>query len=100
MAIEFEDVPCQQVEDKEIFFPDPTDLVTIRQAKDVCNACEMTRECLIFALETDSYGIWGGMTYKERQRVRRRFNVTRRPTKADTRALTSNNKKRKKAEAV
>ena len=56
------------------FFPMPDDLVAINAAKAVCTACPVADECLQFAIETNQPdGIWGGMTSKERARIRREW---------------------------
>ena len=72
MAIEFNNVPCQSVEDKEIFFPDSTDVISIKKAKKICSKCTMTKECLSFAFATSSVGIWAGTTHEERKLIKRR----------------------------
>jgi WhiB family redox-sensing transcriptional regulator len=70
------DAPCQSV-DPETFFPDPTNLPLIREAKSLCKQCnpETRNECLSFAMTNKiGYGIWGGLTQDERRNVRRREN--------------------------
>lgn len=60
--------------DPEAFFPyaDQND-GTVRAAKAVCNGCEVRAECLRYALEVDEpYGIWGGLTPKERKRLKKK----------------------------
>lgn len=48
------------------------------QAKAVCMACPVRTECLAEALDNEiEWGVWGGMTERERRAVlRRRPNVT------------------------
>ena len=62
--------------DPDLFFPISTTgpaVGQIAQAKAICGACEVRRECLEFALSHDQvYGIWGGTTPEDRQRQRRR----------------------------
>lgn len=42
----------------------------VRAAKRVCFGCPIRDECLAWALETgERYGVWGGMTERERQRI-------------------------------
>lgn len=37
-------------------------------AKDACSTCPVIKECLSFAVRNNErFGIWGGMTYTERQ---------------------------------
>lgn len=60
---------CHQT-DPEAFFPDQGGSVHL--AKAVCVNCPVAQECLEFALRNgELFGIWGGMTYLERRRLRR-----------------------------
>lgn len=44
-----------------------------RRAKAVCHRCPVQDPCLEFAMETNQkYGIWGGLTDKERASLKRR----------------------------
>lgn len=44
----------------------------VRKALDTCRGCEVQLACLQHAIDTPEYwGIWGGMTSKQRQRIRR-----------------------------
>lgn len=70
---EITDAPCQKNVDPEIFFPDPTDREGIAKAKEVCAKCASTSECLSFALKTNSYGVWGGMTDEDRKSYKRKM---------------------------
>ena len=62
--------------DPDLFFPvgtTGTALVTIDHAKQVCGSCDVSGECLDFALETNQdSGIWGGLSEEERRVIRRR----------------------------
>lgn len=43
------------------------------RAKAVCDRCPVAEPCLEFAMETNQkYGIWGGLTDKERASLKRR----------------------------
>lgn len=71
-----EGAPCQGDVDPETFFPDPTDHVGIKIAKDLCGSCDraVRDKCLSFALENKiHYGVWGGKTELERHSIRRKF---------------------------
>jgi WhiB family redox-sensing transcriptional regulator len=71
---EIVDAPCQSV-DPETFFPDPTNIPLISEAKSLCKQCNPNtkNDCLTFALTNKiGYGIWGGLTSDERKNVRRR----------------------------
>ena len=60
---------CAQT-DPEAFFPEKGG--STREAKRVCRSCEVRGECLEFALENDErFGIWGGLSERERRRVKR-----------------------------
>jgi WhiB family transcriptional regulator, redox-sensing transcriptional regulator len=44
-----------------------------REAKRVCLSCEVRSECLEYALAHDErFGIWGGLSERERRRLKRR----------------------------
>jgi len=53
------------------WFPKPN--ASTRAAKAVCRGCPVRQQCLDHALEHDErFGVWGGLTEKERSRLRRR----------------------------
>lgn len=55
----------------DIFFPEPYELPA--PAKAICRVCPVTAECLTYALAgPEHYGIWGGLTERERREPRRR----------------------------
>lgn len=61
---------CAQV-DPDAFFPDKGG--STREAKRICSGCEVRAECLEFALSNDErFGIWGGLSERERRRLKRR----------------------------
>jgi WhiB family transcriptional regulator, redox-sensing transcriptional regulator len=56
--------------DPEAFFPEKGG--STREAKKICTGCEVRAECLEFALANDErFGIWGGLSERERRRLRR-----------------------------
>jgi WhiB family transcriptional regulator, redox-sensing transcriptional regulator len=61
--------------DPDLFFPVGTTgqaLVQIARAKEVCEECPVSLNCLDFALETNQdSGIWGGTSEEERRVIRR-----------------------------
>lgn len=72
------DTPCMDrklTPDPDVFFPDPTDLATIKKAKELCNMCDpQTKlDCLSFGMKSKSLGIWGGTTYEERNSIKRKL---------------------------
>jgi WhiB family transcriptional regulator, redox-sensing transcriptional regulator len=55
--------------DPEAFFPEKGG--STRDAKRVCSGCSVRAECLEFALANDErFGIWGGLSERERRRLR------------------------------
>ena len=64
------DALCAQT-DPEAFFPEKGG--STRDAKKICSGCEVKAECLEYALNNDErFGIWGGLSERERRRLRRR----------------------------
>ena len=56
--------------DPELFFPERGS--STREAKEVCRGCVVRGDCLEFAIaNSEKFGIWGGMSERERRRVRR-----------------------------
>lgn len=61
---------CAQT-DPEAFFPEKGG--STREAKKVCVGCEVTSECLEYALAHDErFGIWGGLSERERRKLKKR----------------------------
>jgi WhiB family redox-sensing transcriptional regulator len=63
-------------EDPELFFPigntGPA-LAQIDEARAVCQRCDVTQDCLTWALETgQDAGVWGGLSEDERRALKRR----------------------------
>lgn len=64
------DALCAQT-DPESFFPEKGG--STREAKKICAACDVRAECLEYALQNDErFGIWGGLSERERRKLRRR----------------------------
>lgn len=63
------DALCAQT-DPEAFFPEKGG--STREAKRICDGCEVRSQCLDYALANDErFGIWGGLSERERRRLRR-----------------------------
>ncbi|WP_448061601.1 WhiB family transcriptional regulator [Cellulomonas hominis] len=61
---------CAQT-DPEAFFPEKGG--STREAKKVCAGCDVRGECLEYALANDErFGIWGGLSERERRKIKRR----------------------------
>ena len=67
--------------DPDLFFPERG--ASTKEAKGVCNSCEVRMECLEYALRHgEKFGIWGGMSERERRRLRRQRALARRAASA------------------
>ena len=63
--------------DPDLFFPERG--ASTKEAKAVCNSCEVRLDCLEYALRHgEKFGIWGGMSERERRRIRRQRALARR----------------------
>ncbi|GGR68398.1 transcriptional regulator WhiB [Nocardioides luteus] len=61
---------CAQT-DPEAFFPEKGG--STREAKKVCQTCEVRQDCLESALGNDErFGIWGGLSERERRKLKKR----------------------------
>ena len=61
---------CAQT-DPEAFFPEKGG--STRDAKKICQSCEVKTQCLEYALQNDErFGIWGGLSERERRKLRKR----------------------------
>jgi WhiB family transcriptional regulator, redox-sensing transcriptional regulator len=76
---EYETPQCVSF-DSEIFFPkdiDEPDYVRSkaeeqqRLAKEICGTCVHKFECAEWGITKEIYGVWGGMTERERRKVRK-----------------------------
>ena len=57
--------------DADCFFPEKGG--STRAAKRICQTCTVVTECLEYALANDErFGIWGGLSERERRRLKRR----------------------------
>jgi WhiB family redox-sensing transcriptional regulator len=63
--------------DPDLFFPERG--ASTREAKEVCRGCVVREDCLEYALANgEKFGIWGGMSERERRRIRRQRALARR----------------------
>lgn len=63
----FSHANCRDV-DPALFFPDQG--ASTRKAREVCAACVVRTDCLEYALYERLFGIWGGTSERQRQRIR------------------------------
>ena len=62
--------------DPDLFFPERG--ASTREAKEVCRGCIVREDCLEYALQNgEKFGIWGGMSERERRRIRRQRALAR-----------------------
>ncbi len=62
--------------DADLFFPERG--ASTRRAKSICAACEVKADCLEYAIVNgEKFGIWGGMSERERRRVRKQRQIRR-----------------------
>lgn len=57
-----DEAKCADV-DNSLFFERATE----KEAKRFCATCPVQGDCLEYSLIYDNYGVWGGMSYKERK---------------------------------
>ncbi|KLR60694.1 Transcription factor WhiB [Actinobacteria bacterium IMCC26207] len=56
--------------DPDLFFPERG--ASTKDAKAVCQGCVVREDCLEYALTNrEKFGIWGGLSERERRRIRR-----------------------------
>lgn len=77
MFFEGVDVPCRGRSD--LFFPEEVRSSVGRailvEAREICSGCEVREPCLEYALRFEEWGIWGGMSEQERNRLRRKRGI-------------------------
>jgi WhiB family redox-sensing transcriptional regulator len=76
-AIDWRDKAACNDADPELFFPigntSKRALEQTEEAKRICQGCQVSSQCLRWALETgQDHGIWGGLTEDERAALKRR----------------------------
>ncbi len=71
---------CLGVE-PNLFYPERG--ASTREAKEVCRGCAVRDNCLEYAIDNgEKFGIWGGLSERERRRVRRQRQVALRAAAA------------------
>ena len=74
--------------DPDLFFPERG--ASTREAKEVCRGCVVREDCLEYALANgEKFGIWGGMSERERRRIRRQRALERQAAAASAAAETA-----------
>ena len=63
-------------EDPDLFFPDRG--ASTRKAKELCNSCVVQEHCLEYSIvNNEKFGIWGGLSERERRKIRKERGLTR-----------------------
>ena len=69
------DAACRST-DPDLFFPERG--ASTKEAKAVCRGCVVREDCLEYALANgEKFGIWGGLSERERRRIRRQRALAR-----------------------
>lgn len=81
MLTEDEILECATLEDvrvantrkvQSVFYPEKGDNESVVKAMQICESCEVRKDCLRFSLEdSQKVGIWGGTSGRTRRRVTR-----------------------------
>jgi WhiB family transcriptional regulator, redox-sensing transcriptional regulator len=62
--------------DPDLFFPERG--ASTREAKEVCKGCVVSDACLEYSLvHGEKFGVWGGLSERERRRIRRARSAAR-----------------------
>ena len=74
----FESPSCATV-GGDLWFPDTKVEVSAAQdaqlAKKICNRCPHLSECAEWGIYKEAHGIWGGLTIRDRQVIRRQRGI-------------------------
>lgn len=70
-ADEVDQASCAQ-SDPDAWYPEKGRKDSVQIAKRVCKTCPIRERCLEIALETDErYGVWGGLSERERRKLKK-----------------------------
>lgn len=76
------DAACRGM-DTNIFYPPPHNAEAVALAKGICATCPVSDDCLLEVLvdvnNYDNFGIFGGTSAKQRQKLRRTLGIDRNP---------------------
>lgn len=73
---EFEDPRCRGIE-TDMYYP-PEQGTTFPEMKlivSICGSCSHKAECAEWGINHERFGIWGGLSEKQRKDIRRRKNI-------------------------
>jgi len=73
----FENAPCESLDVNIFFAKDPDEPgyknsdTEYREAKKICMGCPYRVECAEWGIKNEVYGMWGGLSPRERQKLRK-----------------------------
>jgi WhiB family redox-sensing transcriptional regulator len=71
----YENPACASV-GGDFWFPEKaSDSVDIAVAKSICKGCPHRTECAEWGIRNEHFGIWGGLSERERSKIRRQKNI-------------------------
>lgn len=70
-------------------------MTNTRLAKGICDVCSIKYECLSYSLYHEMYGIWGGLTERERHTLRVKMNIKLVPREPVNLLLSSSQQRKK-----
>ncbi len=74
------DANCND-KDPDLFFPNRG--ASTREAKKICSECPVQEHCLEYAIvNAEKFGIWGGLSERERRKIRKERGLTRKRSSA------------------
>ena len=74
------DANCKD-KDPDLFFPNRG--ASTRKAKQICSECTVQEHCLEYAIvNAEKFGIWGGLSERERRKIRKDRGLTRKRNSA------------------
>jgi WhiB family redox-sensing transcriptional regulator len=74
---DFSQALCKEV-GIEFFFTDEEnerDVSMYALGKTICSGCPVKKECLEWAVKHEAHGLWGGLTPRERYKIRAKRNI-------------------------
>jgi len=77
LDMEWQDLANCRGADPDLFFPERG--ASTRTAKAICRECTVRVDCLEFAIvSSEKFGIWGGLSERERRKIRRERQIAAR----------------------
>jgi len=74
----FENPACAEV-GGDFWFPEKADgsmnIVEMATAKSICRTCPHKAECAEWGINNERFGIWGGLTQKDRRPIQKQLGI-------------------------